>query len=169
MRPDESKVLFLDMDGVLITRRSMQDKERRPVYMEDGHFTNALDLECVARLNRVVEQTNCTVVMSSTIRLLNSPGACTRYMRKQGCTFRIYDRTPGNYQLPDGKWAGRGDQIKLWLDEHPCRHERKIAIVDDEVSDMGEMLPFVVRTPQETGLQDEQADKLIAMLGGSNV
>ena len=55
------KVLFLDIDGVLNPFRT--DSE--------GNITTKLDDDCVNRLCRIIHETNCVVVISSSWKASN--------------------------------------------------------------------------------------------------
>ena len=59
--------------------------------------------------------------------------------------------------------SGRGAEIKLWLMEHPeCE---KFAIVDDEISDMKDLMAYIVKTDFfEAGLEPCHAEELIKKL-----
>jgi hypothetical protein len=55
------KVLFLDIDGVLNPFRTDSD----------GNITTKLDDDCVNRLCRIIHETNCVVVISSSWKASN--------------------------------------------------------------------------------------------------
>src|SRR5687767_10572458 len=54
------KIVFLDIDGVLNTRRSCHAQRGRP---------RPFDVDAISALNRVLRQTGARVVMSSTWRI----------------------------------------------------------------------------------------------------
>jgi hypothetical protein len=150
------RVLFLDLDGVLNRRRhfSSLPPDRTASEVE---YDNSFDRACVARLNAIVERTGCHVVISSTWRLLNSQGKIARCLRRHGFAHerRIIGVTP---DLPH---RVRGHEIQAWLDAHPG--VTAYAILDDN-SDMAHLLPRLVQTSFDTGLQDEHVETVVRML-----
>jgi hypothetical protein len=149
-------VLFLDMDGVL----NGHDHD-------EGAESNTLRPDCVARLNRVLAETGCSVVMSSAWRYMVLNGAMTLsgfgYMlRTHGIRVpgRLIGTTGRDTQTEDPDERGR--QIKAWLAEHP--EVTRYAVVDDMALGF-EGMP-VVRTDGARGLTDADADALIALLRG---
>ena len=136
------KVLFLDIDGVLNCAKSENFR--------------VLNRAMVARLNTVVAQTGCWVVISSawgwydrTERALNLAGFLYT-TRVRGATPRVVGNTI------------RGVEIGAWLMAHPG--VTAFAIVDDG-DDMGDLLPALVKTDWESGLQGRHVDELIQRLG----
>lgn len=150
-------VLFLDVDGVL-----------------NGHDYDQIALSCTLRrscvleLNRVIEATNCQIVLSSSWRYMVLGGAITLagfayLLRTHGVTaaIRIVGHTDGDaeHRIKDERSA----QIKAWLARHP--EITRYAVVDDmpEENDAFEGLPLV-RTQHRDGLTADDANKLIRLL-----
>lgn len=149
-------VLFLDIDGVLNGHefdRAAESSTIRPA--------------CVKRLNRVLRETRCAVVISSAWRYMVLGGGMTLmgfgYMlRTHGVAIvgGLLGTTGRDTQTEDPNERGR--QIKAWLAEHP--EVTRYAVVDD--MQLGfEGMP-IVRTNGAEGLTDNDADKLIELLGG---
>lgn len=159
------KVLFLNLDGVLVTRRSMAIAMQQPDDGGKGLFRNSLDAECVARMNRVVAETGCDVVLSSSIRLINSLGDCQRFLRSQGCAFRLSGMTPGRFEVEGFGYSRRGHEIAKWLVEHP---ENKTFVIVDDDSDMVDLMDHLVQTSNPVGIQDAEADELIRRLNAGS-
>jgi len=140
------KVLFLDVDGVL---NAVGTKNKSP------HGTYGVDPERAKILDRIVDQTGCYIVLSSTWRkypdlvayLFGTLSPATRSM--------IVSKTP---VFSNGE---RGDEIREWLDSNPG--VKTFAILDDD-ADMGSVLPFLVQTHPFEALTDEIADRVIKML-----
>jgi hypothetical protein len=87
-----------------------------------------------------------------------------------GSTLECDDRTPAfekflqeNPGHIDGTRRCRGNEIQAWLDAVPV--VKTFAILDDD-SDMGHLLPFLVRTSGQTGLQPEHVEQAIKLLNG---
>lgn len=142
-------VLFLDIDGVLNTRKSLlEDRE--------------MDKDCLEQLERVVKATGCKIVISSSWRIMGKMHVI-RMMNKTlgrvGETVRaVIGCTPTRLDNSDL----RGDEIQAWLDKHTDQVQ-KFIILDDE-TDMGALLPHLVQTNIESGLTPEIADELIEKL-----
>jgi hypothetical protein len=155
---DAPKVLFLDVDGVL---------NHRAVFLP-SRGGSPLDEAAIARLRRVIERTGCKVVLSSTWRMLE------RHVDRL--------REAGGFPSPHQDWRTielpievrngvvvtrqRGEEIAEWLSRHP--EVERYAIIDDDGDMLPGQLPFFVQTTFETGLTDEHAERLVAILGESS-
>jgi hypothetical protein len=64
--------------------------------------------------------------------------------------------------LDASDYGERGHEIQAWLSRH--REVTEFAIVDDN-SDMAHLRDRLVLTSWATGMLDEHADRLVAMLG----
>jgi hypothetical protein len=151
------KIIFLDIDGVLVNRWSLSN--------HSGIFAKAHP-DCVAALNRITDETGARVVVSSTWRkcgiskmrgFLNEWGVtgkaigCTPDLSKQACGFLV--------------GAQRGDEIQCWLDERELHKGdvESFVILDDD-SDMKHLTPHLVRTTFEYGLTMKDAERAIELL-----
>lgn len=145
------KVIFLDIDGVLIPRASQVR-------------TNRADPKCVRCLNELTAATEATIVVSSTWRLGLAPLELRKTLERWGVTARIVDRTP---DLPD---ATRGREIKAWLQERKqWRGDvTHIAILDDH-DDLGDLLPWLVRTDGAKGLSESDCSAALSLLSGDAI
>lgn len=146
------KVLFLDIDGVL------------NCVTTPGSCSQKLDPVMVARLNRVITKTCPIVILSSSWGL--AQGRTEQALRQAGFIGHLHGETPNLWpsrsEATDVVPAKtRGDEIAAWLEEWPDIDA--FAIVDDG-ADMGELLPHLVQTSWETGLQDAHVDELIRRL-----
>lgn len=133
------KVLFLDIDGVLVTKDCTWNDFRK------CHNLNPF---CVEELRRVIAETGCTIVVSSTWRKRGERWI-TRFLEVHG--IEVHDITG------DGKT--RGDEILEWVANNPVT---KFIAVDDDVHDMGKVT--VVQTTWTSGLDQEIANDLISFL-----
>lgn len=162
-----SVVLFLDIDGVL-NGMSHDFDDAPPDATLHERMSRHMVPELVARLVRVLRETGCLVVVSSTWRLRFSAAEIAAMMAARGLPLdmlgRFIGRTdsqPVPYDWPDRSGRERGLQIQRWLDATPG--VERFAIVDDD-SDMAHLHPFLVQTDTLTGMTDADADRLIAML-----
>jgi hypothetical protein len=141
-------VLFLDIDGVCNSLAYAQHNGL--------NLWNKVDPEACAIVQRIVAETGCKVVLSSTWRLYPDSLAV---VRKEVC--EIIDCTP-NLQGEGGHYGitARGVEIKHWLDQHP--EVERYAILDDN-SDMLPGQPLFL-TSFNTGLTNKIADNVIEYL-----
>jgi hypothetical protein len=133
------KVIFLDIDGVLVTQKELMSAHAMyPEFSRQG----------LLNLKRLVEETGAKIVLSSTWRLISE----RRYQAEwQLATvgLKFIDWTG---RSPDGV---RGKEIATWIAQwNHHRFDDKVtgfAILDDD-SDMGDLLPHLVKTSMLTGL-----------------
>lgn len=146
------KVLFLDFDGVLNCSSTPEIITPSGIAIVSGVI--GISPEHVARLNRVVAETNCEVVVSSTWRLGHTLILLDVLLKRAGYTGNLLSITPELSGRP------RGDEIRAWLKAHSTRC---FAIVDDDHG-MGNLFSRLVKTNFEYGMLEEHADKLITLL-----
>lgn len=136
-----NKVIFLDIDGVL---NSLKTFVKHPFSML------GIDKQYVKIFNRIIEETEAKVVLSSTWR--HNPN-WKKIMKDNGLKCDFLGRT--------GDLNGiRGKEVKKWLEEHP--ETTKYAILDDD-SDFYSSQPLF-KTSFKTGLTEKIADKIIKYL-----
>lgn len=133
------KVLFLDIDGVVNSRRS---------WVRQGQLSG-IDPELADQVRRIIAETGCEVVLSSTWRCW--PDSLARV--RAGVTPDLYGTTP----VLDGY---RGQEVKQWLADHP--EVTRYAILDDN-TDFDPDQPLF-QTSWEVGLTSEIADAVIEYL-----
>lgn len=146
------KYLFLDVDGVLNSDNWYHEEWQKDHIYPQGDF----DPVCVARINRVVAETGCKVVVSSSWR---EDSNLQSVFTRAGLKFPIYDITPfGDH---------RGKEIQDWLDAQTKPYV--YAIVDDDREMLNSQKRFVVRTNGNIGITDANADKLIELLNRNDM
>jgi hypothetical protein len=151
------RVLFLDFDGVLNSRRYFETLTGRPdgVGLFDDH--SQIDPVAVERLNRVIDATGARVVASTSWRIINAPSKLHSILAARGYRHGIYGCTPIHHED-----RGRYREIRAWLDAN--EHRGPFAIVDDD-HDAGISFALrFVKTTFDEGLTDAHADRLIAIL-----
>lgn len=129
-------ILFLDIDGVL--NRCGADKAH-------------LHPEKVDLLKSIIHETGCGFVVSSTWRILRE----RMFELKRALGADTLEHWMGCTPYFGGR--ARGDEISHWLSEH--RDVKKFVILDDD-SDMGDLMPHLVRTHCFTGLTPEIAEEV---------
>lgn len=146
-------VLFLDIDGVLNGHEYDREAE-----------SSTLRPALVARLNRILAETDCAVVLSSAWRYMVLNGAMTLngfgyLLRTHGVRIGggLVGATGRDPQTEDPEERGR--LIQAWV---TANRVERFAVVDDMAGGFTG-LP-IVRTDGARGLTDADADALIALL-----
>ena len=149
------KIIFLDFDGVLNSRRWIE--EHHHLFPDDHIFMHEnVDEQAVARVQKIIDATGAKIVISSTWRLLNSLEKLKKLLAAHGLSGEVIGVTPR------GNRGERGDEIQTWVDENgPIE---SFVILDDD-SDMAHLMDKLVQTTFDLGLQDEHVDAAIQMLG----
>lgn len=142
------KILYLDIDGVINSRRTAEAFE--------GYPWNAKSLEnfdkvAIALIQRLCEITDCKIVLSSSWRA--DPN--WKDLAEQ-LDLPIIDRTPIKIS------SNRGEEVAMWLREHP--EVTQYAIVDDTDEFLEEQRPFFVQTCPYNGLSYDNYMKLKDLL-----
>lgn len=148
-----TSVLFLDIDGVLNSRAFFDGKSSDLLWFGDS--LDMLDPEAIERLNRIVEATDCDVVLSSSWRL--NPGGYIKVQHQlaaQGFRGRLIDQTPYSSS------GVRGEEIAAWLWDHGAG--RAYACLDDDPED-NHPGRWVATTFAE-GLTDAHVEQVIRVL-----
>lgn len=149
------KVVFLDIDGVLVTARTLKERS--------GRYKVA-DTKCIYALNHLTTITEASIVISSSWRfcganemraIFNLWGV---YAPIVGITIDL-TRKDGETYIP----VPRGLEIQEWLDAHP--EVESFVILDDEC-DMAHLESFMVKTKFDCGLTEQDAHKAIEILSG---
>lgn len=165
-------ILFLDIDGVLISHQSVA-AERNGKWGIDPKLTETptraslgWSEKAVRRLRHIVARTHCGIVISSSWR--GYPPSKAQWKWRQ--MFRCYDwpdapvvgETPRLLPPRMGLWEPgvRGLEVAEWLKDKPWV-PAYVCLDDDAVFLKGQP---VVRTRIYDGLQDEHVDECIAIL-----
>jgi hypothetical protein len=139
-----TKVLFLDIDGVINSERTNE---------ANGGYPHTFDPVAIKLIRRVLELTGSVVVLSSSWRNFFSIEEVS-----EGLGIPILDRTP-NY----GKV--RGDEVQEWLTLNTEKYNvTKYAIVDDNADFHSFQAPYFVKTDPYNGLMFADYDRLFRLL-----
>lgn len=147
------KILFLDVDGVLNSHKT------------GGRY--ALKRACLKRLEKIVKETGCDIVLSSTWRKDAYALKRLRRVLKYRNIF-IKDITP---DFSDVHHLVRGDEIHEWMVRHLTRAEWgtiKIAILDDDSDMLDFQLKDFFQTDGEYGMTDTIAYRVIYHLNNGD-
>jgi len=143
------KVLFLDIDGVC----------NSAAWVKAGNnIWHGIDPAAVALVKRIIKETKCNVVLSSTWRLYPEARAV---VKRDVCHY--IDVTKDMQR--GAKWGvvERGLEVQEWLDRHPA--VTQYAILDDN----SDFLPhqWLFKTTWETGINEDIAAAVIHHLNAS--
>jgi hypothetical protein len=131
------KIIFLDIDGVLNTRKTL----------ERWRGGIGIDTVLAQRFSRLQQATGAGVVLSSTWRLSRNWRAT---MRQNG-VLGVFDRTP------DIQNHSRGEEIQVWLDAHT---DVQVYAVLDDGRDMLPHQPLFRTSFFRGGLTEEIAQRV---------
>lgn len=117
-----------------------------------------------AILRRIVLDTDAEIVLSSTWRKF--PSVLPYLWDQLGIEIkeRWIGSTPCHDRLHDsGLYTaeGRGREIQAWLDQHP--EVTNFVIIDDD-TDMGALMPHLVKTDNNIGITEKNASEVINRL-----
>lgn len=148
-------IIFLDIDGVL---NSWQQWEAKTIVPSPRGLEFGVSTYHIEQLNKLITHfPSLRFVLSSTWRILTPYNELQPYLEKHGFTGQLISQTRyGNYNWdPTGSKKGKGSeprgyQIQDWLSENP--EVEAFAILDDD-SDMEHLLPYLIKTSSQSGLQ----------------
>lgn len=150
MTPQADNLLFLDIDGVLVTWDDM-----RQGLLDDSRAR--FNKKCVAELLKLVKKFEMKIVISSTWRFgfesfSNDPmgriGAAkfsARVLKRRGLVLPVIGMTPSNMK-DDGP---RGLEIQKWLDINDKNNSNFLILDDDD--DMEHLSDHLIRTHMDRG------------------
>lgn len=139
-------IIFLDIDGVLVTPRTEAD-----IIGDYARF----DFECVAALNQLTNLTGAKLILSSSWRVGEDIGKLRTYFTSQRVTGDLVDMTPID-PLSD-----REKEISDWLETRPKRP--RFVILDDDPY-FKELASFHILTNSQSGLTDEDVESSLRIL-----
>ena len=140
------KVIFLDIDGVLVNRRSF--------FIRRDDLPTA-DAGCVEALNNIIRATGARIVISSTWRLEASADELGRILHQWGVDADVMGVTP----VVDNV---KPDEIKAWIRAHPELLETFIII--DDLADMRDLSDRLVVTNPDLGLTKADVARAVQLL-----
>ena len=166
------KYLFLDFDGVLNTANYAKRLKREGIDLYD-EFGPMFDPTTIANLNRIVEETGCKIVLSSSwrnegfMRMLalwkdrNLPGELFAMTPILLSTTYQDARSGEMFSIPERN--AKALEINAWLEEfaeRPCQY----VIIDDENVFFQSQQEHLVQTGEISGLTYEKARTAIEIL-----
>ena len=167
-----SKILFLDIDGVLNTERQ-HDRCVNLGADQVDNFGYAFDPVSVANLKRIVEHTDADIVISSSWKMWGLD-AMQRMWARRYLPGKVIDITPNtesdemllsvDLDLMDFP-AIKGSEIKEWLLTNG-NQDTHYAILDDLPDMLPEQESHFVQTDPRIGITKDDADRVITILTG---
>ena len=115
-----------------------------------------LSAKAVGLLNKLTEISGANIVISSSWRFTAPLIVIIDKLKEYG--FRYPERVIGCTALLENRC--RGDEIKLWLKQVPVES----FVILDDVDDMGNLLPHLVKTDHVLLMQEHDVDKAIQIL-----
>jgi hypothetical protein len=167
------KLIFLDIDGVLITTRSMMAKVGKQFDAPTAdantlqmlrHVAPDIDPVAVGILNRVTRAAGAKIVLSSTHRIFAwRNGRCDleqvkAYLQALGIEGEVIGATP---RFDNGV---RGQEIDAWLEDNQVPSDAKIVIIDDDSDMLPHQMFNFIQTKFDTGLSMESWQQLVKLL-----
>ncbi|QFR55822.1 hypothetical protein JC221_176 [Yersinia phage JC221] len=137
---EPNNVIFLDMDGVVNSLRSLK-------------FMEMVDMECARHVKRISQFANADIVLSSTWRIGNNTHTIREMLYPIGL-YRVIGRTCSN-----GVNMHRGDEINAWIEEFGCKN---YVILDDDTdfTDYQKQNHFI-QTDPVTGITEQDSTRAI--------
>lgn len=154
-------VLFLDIDGVLNSTSYWHDAGEKLPMGKAG----AIDPQAVARLNQIVQSTNCMVVLSSSWRSQGYEHV-DKMLQERGFKWRLIHQTPVKEGCP------RCAEIDEWLSLNADLWGDRFVVLDDDPQAWSDDGPFAaqgrfVNTNYLVGLRENGVDLAIEWLSTS--
>ncbi|MFD0698031.1 HAD domain-containing protein [Paenibacillus sp. GCM10027628] len=144
------KLIFLDIDGVMVTSRHMIQSNK--------YFGHEFDPDCISNLQDILHKTDASIVVSSSWRE-------GRTLKQLQSIFEIngINKVIGMTPIIDG--AIRGREVKEYLKntEESGMKISKFVIIDDE-EEMGDLKTFLIETEFKTGITDNIKNQVIDFL-----
>lgn len=149
------KVIFLDFDGVMDT--AYYDNYLNYMGLpEKDKYGVVFDLDCIANLRRIIDETGADIVVSSTWKDFMTYKEILEMWEYRKLPGFVTDTTPTCSRK-------RGDEIDSWLEE--CNTECEYVIIDDmdetQFNEHQYDRLFVVN-PYD-GLNEQTAEKVIQL------
>lgn len=145
------RVLFLDMDGVVLSGDDLAATGNR----------RHIPIDKINLVNAVCSKAGAVVVLSSTWRHFND---ARKMIAATGVPFHADWRTPLAREMVGSIITGqqRGAEIAQWLKVHP--EVSSYAIVDDDSDMLPSQYSRFVQTLFATGINQTHADRLVEIL-----
>lgn len=156
------KVIFLDIDGVLVTERHLKrcDENNQPSMIGRNHV---FDPVCVTLLNRLIAETDAKIVVSSVWRYGRTVSQLQNIFNERGVVCEVVGVTL-DLEKKFGQLyrsVPRGVEIAAYLERH--KDVDKWCILDDDEDFLEEQLPYFVNTDFIEGFAEKHLDLALSI------
>lgn len=161
------KVIFLDIDGVLNSDRSVIALPMQTIFENDYRFNylvSKVDPVAIALLNKITKETGAVLVGSTSNRIHLGFDGLDHALKEMGVESILYDITPSLS-------TNRGGEIQEWLNNHNTLAEgesiiESFIIIDDSDDMLSSQQENFVRVNPAVGLAVNDMRKAIKILNG---
>lgn len=156
----QTKMLFLDCDGVLNTDPHLHIM-KHPEDFNAGNLDKYIHKDKIKLLNKIVEEVNPTIVISSAWRNVLSIKEIQKIFEDKGFIGELECATEKGGVEHDDRWK----QISKVIEKH--KPERYVILDDDHITlNKNFNNPNFVKTIDKKGLSQSDVDKTIKILKG---
>lgn len=148
------KLLFLDIDGVL--NKCMVVK----ITIDGLTHEEVLEPKMINNLNKIVSETDCDIVISSSWRIPYSLDKLRQILSLNGFQYseKIIDTTPRIKTGKMSKFVSRGHEIDKWIRDN---NFNGVFVILDDNSDMEHLKGNLIQTNTFEGLTSDITNRLI--------
>ena len=152
-----SKILFMDIDGVLVTHWSLQQEQ---IKIDEITYYEPYAPECVEALNMLIAHFNADIVIHSTRRYQYSLENFKRIWNESGIQFNKLSVLP-RYGDMDDQWFSDPNEekeyeLKKYINEHSISQNSYLVIEDMKLK-----LNNLFLVDSDTGLTIANAKNII--------
>lgn len=138
-------IIFCDVDGVLNSICHLKE-----VYYLTGvphsNYEYPFDEKCLNNLKLLVDDNTRIVITSKWRKYIEGINRLMEELKKYGLDRHVIGYTPILFTI-------RGEEIKSFIENTDINIEHFVILDDD--SDMGDLIPYLVKTNNQTGLTYE--------------
>ena len=154
------KILFLDIDGVLVTLNDWETRGRAEVLSDNSYDFDPL---CVERFNNLLKRVpDMKIVISSTWRILNTVLELEDMLALRGIHVELMGvtRAPG-WDKENNRSEPRGYQCQDFIDALDVKP--RVVFLDDDRDFLPEQKSRCVFTTWQDGLESKHVDKIVEL------
>lgn len=155
------KILFLDIDGVLNSEQWHSSENCKELGTSVKRFFDPI---CVEHLNRIINETETKIIISSSWRILRDLQNLQDLFKSIGFTGKILGKTEDLSIFEPESFNLRGLEIKNWIKDNQKHFKTSIKyiILDDEDDFLKEQKQYFFQTNPSTGLDASITEKIIS-------
>ena len=150
-------VIFLDIDGVLVTQFECRHSLRHP-----DDRAHLFSLAAVDALNWLIAKSGAFIVVSSTWRMGMKRVDLQELLARRGMVGKVLGKTDFLREADGICEVDRGYEIAAFQDHRWT--DGRYVIIDDDNDMLADQLPYFVQTEFEKGLTMDHARKALEIL-----